>query len=46
MIDLSVVKCAYSLAKKEASLRAIALNPHEILVIQLVSIYEVKFLAR
>ena len=42
-IDLGVGKCAYVLAEKDASLRALALNPHEILARQLVSICEVKF---
>ena len=43
---MGVGKWAYILAEKNTSLRAIALNPHEILARQLVSIYEVKIPAR
>ena len=43
---MGIDKCGYSLAKKDASLRAIAHNTHEILARELVSVYEVKILAR
>ena len=46
LVNLDVNKCGYSLAKKDASLRAIAHSTHEILARELVSIYEVKIPAR
>ena len=43
---MGIDKCVYSVAKKDASLRAIAHNAHEILARVLVSVYEVKIPAR
>ena len=43
---MGIGKCAYILAEKGASLRAIALNPNKILARQLTSIYEVNIPAR
>ena len=46
MADLSMGNCSYSLAKKDANLKPVALKTNEIFARELVSIYEVKIPAR